>query len=125
MSRIVCRGENYDADLVLDYNSAIYRLPQGCRFLLVLARSLNLDGSPDVNEFNQDGLPSLMESYEYVMHGKCFKMQQPSAKDAKMSAAAAHYSPIAGRESRDSTVLSRAAAAALCPVLWLLSGRCS
>ena len=85
VTRIVCRGENYDMALTLDYNSQIYRLPLSCKFLLVLARTLNLDGSLDVNEYSQDGLPSLMDNYEYVMHGKVFKVTQPAVKDAKMS----------------------------------------
>ena len=85
VTRLVCRGENYDMALVLDYNSQIYRLPLSCKFLLVLARTLSLDGSLDANEYNQDGLPSLMDNYEYVMHGKVFKVTQAPVKDAKMS----------------------------------------
>lgn len=71
-------------DLLLDYNSDIYKLPLGTRFTLLLARTLNLDGTPDANEFNQDMQPSLMDSYEYVMHGRVFKVSQGTAKDAKM-----------------------------------------
>lgn len=86
VSRIVGRGENYDMDLVLDINSQIYRLPTGQKFNLLLAKTLNLDGSPDNNEwnYNQHEEASLMDGYEYVMHGKVFKVQQASNKDAKM-----------------------------------------
>jgi len=78
VTRLVCRGHNYEMDLVLDYNSDIYRLPLGQKFFLLLSRTLNLDGTPDLNEYNQDGGPSLMDHYEYVMHGKVFKIQQSS-----------------------------------------------
>ena len=74
VTRITARGQNYDMSLTLDYNSAIYRLPLAQHFLLTLASTLNLDSTPDVNEFNQSELPSLMDNYEYVMHGKVFKV---------------------------------------------------
>ena len=74
VTRLTGRGQNYDMSLTLDYNSQIYRLPLAQHFLLSLASTLHLDGTPDVNEFNQSELPSLADSYEYVMHGKVFKV---------------------------------------------------
>ena len=74
VTRITARGQNYDMSLTLDYNSQIYRLPLAQHFLLSLASTLHLDGTPDSNEFNQSELPSLMDNYEYVMHGKVFKV---------------------------------------------------
>ena len=74
VTRITARGQNYDMALTLDYNSQIYRLPLAQHFLLSLASTLHLDGTPDANEFNQSELPSLMDAYEYVMHGKVFKV---------------------------------------------------
>jgi len=85
VSRIVGRSDNYDMSLVLDYNSVIYRLPVAQKFQLLLASTLNLDGTPDSNAFNQDSnIPTLMDQYEYVMHGKVFKVTQPTHKDNKM-----------------------------------------
>jgi DNA-directed RNA polymerase I, II, and III subunit RPABC3 len=71
-------------DLVLDYNNQIYKLPAGCRFTFCLARTLALDGSNDPNEFNQSEESSLMDGYEYVMHGKVFKITAAATKEAKM-----------------------------------------
>lgn len=74
MSRINCRGENYDIDLTLDYNCSIYRLKTGDRFSLLLTKTLSLDGTADTDEYNQMYAPTLADSYEYVMHGKVFKI---------------------------------------------------
>jgi DNA-directed RNA polymerase I, II, and III subunit RPABC3 len=74
VTRIVCRGENYDMDLVLDYNTVIYKLPAGQKFNLVLARTLNLDGTADSVEYNQSDEPNLADNYEYVMPGRVFKV---------------------------------------------------
>lgn len=84
VNRIVARSENYQMDLVLDINSQLYKLDVAHKFILVLASTLNLDGTPDANEFNQSGEPSLMDNYEYVMHGRVFKVQQGSARDGTM-----------------------------------------
>lgn len=69
--------------MVLDINSQLYKLELGDKFSLMLASTLNLDGTPDANEFNQSGDPSLADNYEYVMHGKVFKVQQ-SGNEGKM-----------------------------------------
>lgn len=75
VTRITALGQHYsDMSLTLDYNSTIYRLPLAQHFLLSLASTLHTDGTPDTNEFNQSDLPSLMDNYEYVMHGKVFKV---------------------------------------------------
>jgi DNA-directed RNA polymerases I, II, and III subunit RPABC3 len=71
-------------DLVLDYNNQVYKLPAGSRFIFCLARTLSLDGTADPNEFNQSDEPSLMDSYEYVMHGKVFKISAAATKESKM-----------------------------------------
>ena len=62
----------------------LYKLWNQDKFVLALASTLNLDGTPDPNEFNQSGEPSLMDAYEYVMHGKVFKVSAGGSKDGKM-----------------------------------------
>lgn len=52
------------------------------RFTLALASSLNLDGSTDRGTFDQSGAPSLLDQYEYAMHGKIYKWKQDSPKAA-------------------------------------------
>lgn len=65
----------------LDINSDIYQVEKNAYYKLVLASSVNADGSDNFdiirfeNEGSQSGLGSLIDQYEYVMHGKVFKYQ--------------------------------------------------
>lgn len=61
--------------LQLDYNSQIYRLAAEDKFALQLASTLNLDGTIDSAEYNQSLEPSLADKFEYVMHGRIFKVE--------------------------------------------------
>lgn len=101
VSRIVMHGDNYDMDMVLDINCELYKVGVGTRLNVVLASSLNKDGTADEKYYNQvraafkwpplrpalcahsrrcavvllqSGEESLMDGYEYVMHGKVFKV---------------------------------------------------
>mmetsp|Transcript_25299 Transcript_25299/g.17883 ORF Transcript_25299/g.17883 Transcript_25299/m.17883 type:complete len:101 (-) Transcript_25299:85-387(-) len=56
-------------------------------YSMVLATSLNADGHENFdiikyeNEGTASGMGSLLEQYEYVMHGKIFKYQHDENKD--------------------------------------------
>ena len=71
--RVECKGENYEMDLALDVHSQLYRLRAGNKFSLVLARTLNLDGTDSADQYDQSGVETLADKYEYVMHGMIFK----------------------------------------------------
>ena len=48
VNRLAATGTTFECDLLLDYNCQIYtNLHEGCKITLVLASTLNLDGSPD------------------------------------------------------------------------------
>lgn len=65
----------------LDINSDIYQVEKNAYYKLVLASSVNSDGSDNFdiirfeNEGSSSGMGSLIDQYEYVMHGKVFKYQ--------------------------------------------------
>ena len=56
-------------------------MDEGAFYKLVLASSVNADGSDtfDIiryeNEGSEKGMGSIIDKYEYVMHGKVFKYQ--------------------------------------------------
>lgn len=60
-------------------NTDIYPMEKGSYYAMALASSLNQDGSEDFdifqyqNEGAQGGMGSLLDQYQYVMHGKIFK----------------------------------------------------
>ena len=47
---------------------------------LEVYESLNLDGTPDADEYVPDGKPNLLDDYEYGMCGKVFKYEYLSDK---------------------------------------------
>jgi hypothetical protein len=55
VNRLVCKGEAFEADLIIDVASEVYNLREGDKFTLTLAGTLRLDGKPDDDYFNQDG----------------------------------------------------------------------
>ncbi len=73
MNRLLCKGETYDTDMTIDIANEVYGLREGDKFTMTLASTLRLDGKPDSDEFNQDGKPTLLDSYEYGMCGKVFR----------------------------------------------------
>lgn len=52
----------------------------GTRFTLVLASTLSLSNAPSTGTYDQSKEPSLMDSYEYVMHGKVFKITEANGR---------------------------------------------
>ncbi|XP_062179048.1 DNA-directed RNA polymerases II, IV and V subunit 8B-like isoform X2 [Phragmites australis] len=44
--------------------------------------SLNLDGTPDTGYYTQAGRKTLADKYDYVMHGKLYKISEDSSSGA-------------------------------------------
>ena len=86
VNRIHCRGTTYDVNLVLDYNSELFKLVAEDRVTLVLASSIALDGAPDDAEYNANVGPSLMDSFEYVMHGVIFNIEHTKKQNIAVHA---------------------------------------
>ena len=72
--------EGYDMGLDLDINSDLFPLDINDRFTLTVASSLALDGAQDTGSYDQSGNPSLLDQYEYAMHGKLYKWKQDQPK---------------------------------------------
>uniref|UniRef100_A0A5B6ZYW7 Putative Nucleic acid-binding, OB-fold n=1 Tax=Davidia involucrata TaxID=16924 RepID=A0A5B6ZYW7_DAVIN len=76
VSRIEARSEQFDMYMQLDVNTEIYPIHVGEKFMMVLASTLNLDGTPDTGYFTQGGRKSLADKFEYVMHGKLYRISE-------------------------------------------------
>ncbi|CAM6097305.1 unnamed protein product [Calypogeia fissa] len=76
VKRIVARSEQFDMELMLDVNTDIYPMHMDEKFMLAIATTLSLDGTPDDGFFDQSGRKSLADKYEYVMHGKLYKYSE-------------------------------------------------
>ncbi|GAV73553.1 RNA_pol_Rpb8 domain-containing protein [Cephalotus follicularis] len=83
VSRIEAKSQNCDMFMQLDVNSEIYPMSQGEKFTMALARTLNLDGTPDTGFYTQGHRKTLADKYEYVMHGKLYKISADEGKGSK------------------------------------------
>jgi len=82
VSRVKGTSENYGLDIVLDFHSQLLRLRKDDRFHLLLARTLNADGTPMDTAYDPTVLDrkTLADEFEYVMSGKVFKIEQTDKK---------------------------------------------
>jgi len=82
VSRLHCESESFKMDLILDINSWIYPMDLADKFRLVLASSLREDGFADQGEWSPlDTGPSRADSFEYVMHGKIYRIDGDDATE--------------------------------------------
>ncbi len=81
VSRIEARGQVMDINIELDVNTDIYPMEVDSFYTMVLASSVNSDGSEDFDILRYDhegvagpdGHGSLLDKFDYVMQGKIFK----------------------------------------------------
>ncbi|KAL2245980.1 UNVERIFIED_CONTAM: DNA-directed RNA polymerases II and V subunit 8A [Sesamum indicum] len=76
VSRIAARSEQFDMLLHLDVNIEIYPMRVGEKFMMVLASTLNLDGTPDTGYYTPGNRKSLADKFDYVMQGKLYKISE-------------------------------------------------
>jgi DNA-directed RNA polymerase I, II, and III subunit RPABC3 len=84
VSRLSCRAERFEIDLELDVNTDIYKVKAGEKITLMLARTLNLDGTP-TDSYDLSEKKTLADEYEYVMHGAVFRIDGKTSKDANVA----------------------------------------
>ena len=72
VTRLRCKSETYDLDMMIDVNSDLFPCKPSERLAVALAHTLNLEGKPDPGIYDQSGKPSLLDDYEYAMHGTVF-----------------------------------------------------
>lgn len=74
VDRLVCNGETYDVLLKIDVNCEVYPVKRGEKLTVAVVSTLRLDGKPDDGTYqHNEGERSLLDLYEYGMHGRVFK----------------------------------------------------
>mmetsp|Transcript_12616 Transcript_12616/g.14472 ORF Transcript_12616/g.14472 Transcript_12616/m.14472 type:complete len:153 (-) Transcript_12616:177-635(-) len=81
VSRVVAQGMTFNMSLVIDIQTELFPLKMKDKFNLALASKLNIDDEPDDGTFNQDGKPTLLDKYDYGMHGKVFRYEHEKEHD--------------------------------------------
>ncbi|KAG6421097.1 hypothetical protein SASPL_117646 [Salvia splendens] len=80
VSRISARSEQFDMLIHLDVNIEIYPMHAGEKFMLVLASTLNLDGTPDSGYYTPGNKKSLADKFDFVMQGKLYRISEESSE---------------------------------------------
>ena len=81
VSRIEGFGEDSNCKITLDINTDVYPVSKEKYYSILIAKSLNADGTPSPNNFSYDVYTkknSLMDKYDYVTFGKIFKYSEES-----------------------------------------------
>jgi DNA-directed RNA polymerase I, II, and III subunit RPABC3 len=58
-----------------DINCEIFDVDDGNKLSVAIATSLSLDGTDTTDFLQLDGRPSLLDQYDYVMHGVVYKFK--------------------------------------------------
>ncbi|KAL7753838.1 DNA-directed RNA polymerases I, II, and III subunit RPABC3 [Sorochytrium milnesiophthora] len=87
VSRLTGRSENYDVQVVLDFNNELYPLAVNERFTLSLATTLSLDPTQAAkheswHEKGAGEARDLSDEYDYVCHGRVYKFEEVADKVA-------------------------------------------
>jgi DNA-directed RNA polymerase I, II, and III subunit RPABC3 len=84
VSRFRGESENFEMNLLLDYNNEVFSVGVSDKFTLALATSLEIDGRRMENHYDphlgSDEKPSLLDRFDYVMHGKVYKFKLEGEK---------------------------------------------
>ncbi|CAL5049954.1 unnamed protein product [Urochloa decumbens] len=72
-------AHNEQMYMQLDVATEVYPMRIGDKFNMVLAPTLNLDGTPDTGYYTQAGRKTLADKFDYVMHGKLYKISEDSS----------------------------------------------
>ncbi|EOA38655.1 hypothetical protein CARUB_v10010575mg [Capsella rubella] len=83
VTRVEATSHNLEMFMHLDVNTEVYPMAVGDKFTLAMAPTLNLDGTPDTGYFTPGAKKTLADKYEYIMHGKLYKISERDGKTPK------------------------------------------
>eukprot|EP01025_Chloroclados_australasicus_P013047 TRINITY_DN16213_c2_g1_i1.p3 TRINITY_DN16213_c2_g1~~TRINITY_DN16213_c2_g1_i1.p3 ORF type:complete len:157 (-),score=14.95 TRINITY_DN16213_c2_g1_i1:279-749(-) len=111
VSRYVCKSDLYGADMQIDINSDIYPLQLHSRYAVLITQSLVPDIKMQLDEYDPDLLngvkPSLLEDYEYVMHGMVYKLGKKTEDGTTRAVLNVSYGGLLMQLVADSNKLSK------------------
>ncbi|KAL0486238.1 RNA polymerase subunit RPABC3 [Acrasis kona] len=86
VSRMICDSEGYEMELVLDFNNDVLNVEISDKLTIALATTLDKGGMLMEGYYDPflgtDDKPSLLDDYDYVMHGRVYKFK-PQKNDKR------------------------------------------
>lgn len=73
VGRIVASGTTYDVNAIVDVQTELFPIKIKDRLTIAIAKSIDLSGKAEDGVYDQSGKPSLLDKFDYAMHGKVFK----------------------------------------------------
>ena len=78
VARVMGSSNNSDTSITLDINSELYPLATGDQVTMLVASTLNLDGTKDERGWRDDpGKETLANMWDYVCYGKVYRHHDP------------------------------------------------
>uniref|UniRef100_A0A1I7Y1Q0 DNA-directed RNA polymerases I, II, and III subunit RPABC3 n=1 Tax=Steinernema glaseri TaxID=37863 RepID=A0A1I7Y1Q0_9BILA len=105
VSRLFCDSESFKMDLILDVNTQLYPVSLGEKFRLMLSTTLRDDGLPDEGDFNQGESFPRADAFEYVMHGKIYRIEGDDSSEMSRLTVYASYGGLLMRIQGDANNL--------------------
>lgn len=90
----MCRGIHPKpaVELLVDINSEIFEVKTEEKLRIAIARHLSLDGHGNEHYEQVIGKPSLLDDYDYAMHGIAYKYKQVHDPDSQEPQVEVHVS---------------------------------
>ena len=83
IARITCRSMDRGTLITLDINTDLYPLSKGDQISLLIATTLNLDGSKEEEmSWREQRGPSLADAWDYVCYGRIYKFDEEENGEA-------------------------------------------
>ena len=79
VSRIKATGCMYELDLLIDIFTEAYPMKLKDKFSLVLHNTLDMQGKPCSGTYEQSDKPTLLDQFDYGMHGKIYRHEHIGA----------------------------------------------
>ena len=102
VSRLFCDSESFAMELILDVNTQIYPMHLNDKFRLQVATTLRDDGLPDEGEYEQHATHSKLDNFEYVMYGRCYRLEGEDGGEGSRLAAYISFGGLLMRIKGDS-----------------------
>ena len=85
VNRLLCKGLTNDVQLLIDINCDIgFKVHEGDKISVAFASSLAMDGSLDDGTYKMySDEPTLLDQYEYAMHGQIFEFKHTRARRSR------------------------------------------
>ena len=75
VSRLVCTGNTYSMKLTIDVHSEFFKCKTDDRIVMTLTSTIKPNGEPGADFYEPPKGPTLLDDYEYAMHGQVFHFE--------------------------------------------------